>query len=302
MLDEFDDSLESKHVQRNNLRHRDLPNTLEIVCRKSSLSDGSSVNRSIVTATEGAPGREWKGPILAMKIKGWDDVDLPTYKDTRMRDFRDVVDYFNWCKEDSVQAEEVVQQDIRKSKIRGVMITCKGDKMAFGTEEFTSMDVSAEDPIFGEPIVPISRLVGMNLHTIKYTRDRFWEDEYDDDYSVDDDYFYENVPASLLHLDVNDSNGGWGCAPVGWQSGVGNVLVVRSDRQDVSIQEVKDICNFCQFKISPIIAKAQILRAQVMGVLTPEGYEKYLAEEMRRKEVDTSEDAEMQGREMDGQG
>ena len=289
----YDALPEYKPIQRNALRDRDLTNTLEVICRDTFLIDGSRVNKSVVKATQGRPGHEWRGPILAMKKEGFGRVPR-FFLDIDMRDYRDVVDYFISYGNpdyDSVGNEDVRGRDNNHNgkgkKVRGVKINCEGDQMCFGAAKFAAVDVPVGHPVFLEPIAPISRLVGMPLHTWKCPPNRAWEDN---------DSSYTNVPATVLHRTTDEGSGDlWGWAPMKWKNEVGNVLVVRGDDRDVSVQQVEALCHFCEFKMQPLFENAlgfglvQMSRAEVIGCMTPEGFREYFAE-MRAKKMDEGED------------
>ena len=271
-------------IRHNTLRDRNLSNTLEVICRDSFLIDGSSVNSSVVKATQGAMRHSWKGPILAMKKQGL-SIDPPVYLDVDMQDYRDVVDYFiSYGTSESVGHEDVGgwdrNHDWKGKMTRGVKINCEGDQKYCGTARFTAVDVPAGHPVFSNAIAPISKLVGMPIHTWQCPPDKTWKDK----------AVYTNVPATFLHLNTDESSGdGWGWAPMKWQNNVGSVLVVRSDGRDVSAQQVEALCHFCQFKMQPLFENAtggglvHMSRAEVMGYLTPEGFRDYFAEMRVRK-------------------
>ena len=268
---------EYKPIQRNALRDRNLPNTLEVICRETFGIDGSSVNRSVIKATGVQPGHVWRGPILAMKKRGL-GIDPRFFLDIDTHDYRDVVDYFI-----SYGADR--RQDYRTGKVRGVKINCKGDQIFCDATVFAAVDVPAAHPVFYEPIAPISRLVGMPLHTRKCPPNNLWKDRHHDSQNP-----YENVPATFLHRNSDESSGNWwGWAPMRWRDNVGSVLVVRSNGQDVTVQQVEALCHFCQFKMQPLFENAlggglvQMSRAEVMGHLTPEGFRDYFAEMRARK-------------------
>ena len=286
----YDACPEYKPIQRNPLRDRDLTNTLEVICRDTFLIDGSSVNKSVIKATQGAPGHDWRGPILAVKKQGL-GIDPRFFLDIDMRDYRDVVDYFiSYGAYESVEEGDVRGGDKshnrKGKKVRGVKINCKGDQMYFGAAGFAAVDVPAGHPVFWEPIAPISRLVGMPLHTKQCPPDKAWKDNHN---------VYTNVPATFLHLNADERSGDWwGWAPMKWQNEVGSVLVVRGDGRDVSVQQVEVLCHFCQFKMQPLFENAlggghvQMSRAEVMGCLTPEGFRDYFAK-MRARKMDEGE-------------
>lgn len=286
---QYDAFPERKLIQRNILRDRNLANSLEVVCRETFLIDGSESNKSIIRATHGSTGHTWKGPIVALKKQGL-GMDPLRYLDIDMQDYRDVVDYFTSYGDESVQDTEVRHD--RKGKVRGVKINCEGDQRTFGAEPYSAVNVPQDHPVFYSPVAPISELVGMPVRTTKYPPDRLWKDNHDD---VSD--LYENVPATVLHRVLDPSTGDrWGWAPMQWQNDVGSVLVVRSDGQDMTTQQLEVLSHFCQFKLQPLIENAmggglvEMTREEVMGYMTPDGFGHYFAE-MRAKKIREGGDA-----------
>ena len=283
-LGDYDAPPEYKPIRRNPLRDRNLTNTLEVICRETFLIDGSSVNKSVIKATQGAMGHEWRGPILAMKEQGL-SIDPQFFLDIDMRDYRDIVDYFilygaPFSMEDGNVKGRDKNHGGKGKKVRGVKINCEGDQINFGAPGYAAVDVPAAHPVFSNPVAPISKLVGMPLHTWQYPPDRASKDNPD------------NVPATMLHRNTDEDSGNWwGWAPLKWQNDVGSVLVVRNDDQDVSVQQVEALCHFCQFKMQPLFENAlggglvEMSRAEVLGYLTPEGFAEYFAE-MRAKKMD----------------
>lgn len=237
---------EYKLIGRNLLRDRVLANTLEVTCRETFAVDGSQVKKSIVKATNDCTGITWKGPIVALKKRGL-GMDPHFYMDIDLQDYRDVVDYFISYGNESVQDIQVGRKDT-KGKVRGVKINCVGDQRAFGAEVYSPVDVPIDHPVFYEPIAPISSSVGMPLHTRKYPPNRLWKE----DHSA-----YMNIPATFLHQNIDDtSSAEWGWVPTMWQDEVGSVLVVRSDGQDVTTQQLEALCYFCRFKMPPLFENA----------------------------------------------
>ena len=277
-------SPEYKPIKRNLLRGRDLTNTLEVICRETFVIDGSSVNKSVVQATQFAMGYKWRGPILAMKKQGL-SIDPRFHLDIDMQDYRDVVDYFISYKSIFPAEDEDVRggnqiQYRNGRKVCGVKINCEGAQSKFGAPKFAAVDVPAAHPVFSNPVAPTSKLVGMPLHTWQYPPDSASKDN------------PTNVPATVLHRNTDETSGNWwGWAPMKWQNDVGGVLVVRNDDLDVSVQEVEALCHFCQFKMQPLFENAlggglvQMSRAEVLAYLTPEGFGEYIAE-MRAMKMD----------------
>ena len=264
-LGQFEPSYQEIPIQRNTLRGQTFTNTLQVVCRETFQIDGSQLNKSVIKATRGGAVLPWAGPIIALKKKGL-GIDPLYYTDIDMQDYRDVVDrLFSY-------ANESVQHKI--SKLRGVKIHCKGDQRTFGTGVYSAVDVPKDHPIFYGPIAPISQLVGMPIHTRKYPPDKLWKDSLAES--------TENVPATFLHLAADPSSDAWGWAPLSWQNDVGNVLVVRSDGQDVTTRQVEALSRFCQFKMIPLFENAsggglvEMTKEEVMRYLTPSVFEEFM--------------------------
>lgn len=141
---------------------------------------------------------------------------------------------------------------------------------------YSAVDVPKDHPVFYNPIAPISELVGMSVHTRKYPPDRLWEDNHDGS--------YENDPATFLHMVPDANSDWWGWAPSEWRGDVGSVLVVRSNDQDVTTQQVEALCRFCQFKMQPLFENGlggglvEMTKAEVMAYMTPEAFRDYCAE------------------------
>ena len=275
---------EYRPIQRNALLDRNLTNTLNVIYRSTYLSDGSSVNKSVVKATQGAQGHEWRGPILAMKKKGL-GTDPGFFLDINMQDYRNVVDYFVSYRpdelEDDVRGRDQNHDQEEVRKVRGVKIHCEGDQGEYGFAEFAAVDVPAGHPVFSKAIVPISRLIGMPLHTWQYPPDEVWRNKPN---------AHTNVPATVLHRNTGlGSDVSWGSIPMRWQNDVGSVLVARSDSQDLSVQRMEALCHFCQFKMQPLFENAQgiglmqMSRPEVMGHLTTKGFAEYFHEMKLRK-------------------
>ena len=265
-------------IQRNALHDRNLTNTLIVICRETFSIDGSSVNKSVAKATQGAPGHEWRGPILAMKETGL-GTDTRFFLDVDMQDYRDVVDYFISYRPDELEDEDgrVRNQNHngKGEKVRGVKIHCEGDQRQYGFAKFAAVDVPAGHPVFSKAIVPISRLIDMPLHSWQYPPDQIWKKKPN---------AHTNVPATVLHRNTGiDSGDSWGSIPKKWQNDVGSVLVVRRDGRDLSVQRIEALCHFCQFKMQPLFENAQMSRAEVQGYLTLQGFAEYFHEMKLRK-------------------
>ena len=267
------DDYESTSFQQNRLRERNFQNTIEVTCRGSADIDGSEVNKSIVHVTNDAAACEWRGEIVAMKKRGLGRTQQ-VFMDMDLQDYRDVIDYFVLYGDDS-RADQDAADYVRPGKVRGVKINCVGDQRTFGAERFSAVDVPAGHPVFYEPVSQISTFVGLPIRTRRCPPDQLWAD--DNSYTP-----YMNIPAPFLHQATDDdSDAPWGLVPLHWQGDIGTVLVVRSDGQDVTPQQVEDLCDFCQFKMRPMFSNGRgfghvhMTRGEVMGCMTEEGFAEF---------------------------
>ena len=309
-------SAEHKMIQKNLLRGRSLANNLEVVCRETFLVDGSLKNQryvfegsfgptrfhylvastrhfpfqrmlipdhgnSIIKATQGGLYHDWRGPMLAFKENG-KSLDTTTHLDMNMQDYRDIVGYFISYGDETVNDSD--QHHNGSGKVKGVKISCQGDQITFGAEKYVPVDVPRSHMVFYSGTPPISELVGFPVRVRQYPPDRLWKDS-------DDAGVYKNQAATFLHQETDKSSNWWGWAPMPWQNEVGSVLVVRSDGNDVTKQQVEALCEFCQFKMQPLFENGlgaglvKMTREEVMGYMTPARFREYFAE-LREKKLD----------------
>ena len=87
------DLFEYLPITRNALRGFDLSHKVEVICRDSFLSDGSTPNICVEQTTGGKKIYDWRGPIAVMRLR-WDGSDSKIYEDITATDFRVAVDYF----------------------------------------------------------------------------------------------------------------------------------------------------------------------------------------------------------------
>jgi hypothetical protein len=92
------------------------------VGRDIFLIDRSILNQSIVRATNDIISHPWKGPILALRMKGIERDPL-YYDHIIIGDFRDVIDYFFIYNDETVKK---TNQTI-KIKIKKIKVNCEGD-------------------------------------------------------------------------------------------------------------------------------------------------------------------------------
>lgn len=252
-------------VQRKTVRERDLPNTLKIIYRDTFLFDGSKTNESVVAATQEAVSHTWMGPVIAMKLNGL-GADPRSHMDIDLNDYRDVVDYFTSYRNAGSRTSGPI--------VKGVKISCRGEQTTFGTAKYVAVDVPKDHPVFNSPIAPMSELVGLPVRARKYPADRRWRDN-----TVSD--VFENQAVTFLHQTTDVTSSAWGWAPFQWQNEIGSVLVVRSDKKDITTHLVEALCHFCQNKMQPLFENGlggglvDMTREEVTGHITPEKFRQY---------------------------
>jgi hypothetical protein len=269
-------------VQRNVLRSRDIGHTIEIVARDAFLIDGSIPNQSIIRTTNGGAPHAWKGPVLALRMKGLGRDPLH-YDHITMSDFRDVVDYFLAYGDETVGGID----QTKRTKVKGVKISCEADQKVFGAEKYVSVEVPREHPIFTQATPPcgISELVQLPVLVRKYPADKAWAK----DESISGTG-YNNQAATFLNLST-DTNSRllmeWGWAPVEWQNKVGSVLVVRADGKDLSPHHCEVLCTFCQFEMQPLFEDSMgsgmdpenpMSKDAVLQKMTKENFDRYFTQ------------------------
>lgn len=84
-------------------------------------------------------------------------------------DYRDTVDCLTACHHNEVA--EGTNGNPGHGTVKGVKINCGSDQERSGSEKFIVIDVPEDHPVFGEPMAPISELVGLPIRTRKYPGD-----------------------------------------------------------------------------------------------------------------------------------
>lgn len=87
-----------------------------------------------------------------------------------------------------------------------------------------------------------------------------------------------NAASLMMGIDLDPEI--WGWAPEKWTNNLGNVLITRSDGQDVVLEDVKMMCYCVRWKLRPLIEDAMgfglvwQIRQQVLDYITWENMEK----------------------------
>jgi hypothetical protein len=189
---------------------------------------------------------DWRGEVVAMKRRGLDEVPSP-HGDMTMVDYRDVVDSLTGYRDMTTDPHQN-----RVEKVKGVKISCLGDEVAFQAKKYTAVDVPTDHPVFAEPTTPISARIGLPIKAHKSPPDRRWSALGCSGRECP----YNNQAATFLQMCVDPTEDSWGVASMRWQDRVGSVLVVRQEGGDITPQHVEALCQFCQYKLSPLFAES----------------------------------------------
>jgi len=245
-------------VRRNPRRDRDLINTIEVVFRDTFLIDGSKPNRSLYNAV-GSTSHDWRGPSVVLRKKGLSR-DPNFYADISLADYRHVLDYFATYGDDNVSVlEQGINPPTRSyNAVLGVKVTCFGEQKLHSAKPFVQVLVPVthveRNNLYPEgEISPISRLVGLPIRAWKFTTKGEWQNRADWEFNMHPD---SNLTASKLFMEPEICSPGWGWAPMCWQTGIGNVLLLRADDTDLLVEDAELLCRFCEWKLQPLFEDA----------------------------------------------
>ncbi len=224
-------------IARNTFRGYNLSNrSIHIYYLDVMSTDSSSPNESVVKSTQGMQQHDWMGPIVVLRAEGkagnpW------VFQDVTQADFRVAVDFFIQSGEQTME-ELAIRGMYPEIKVNGVKINCEADLKPFGAEQYAAVRVPRDHPIFHvtEP-VEISKYLGFPILVYRYL--------FDIPLGADT-LPYTNSPASYLHMCFDPSALACGMVPLGWDTLVGSVLVVRQDRKDITPHQVEALCSYCE--------------------------------------------------------
>ena len=251
--------LATSHVDHNPIRGRQLGSgialwaprkagyTVALRFRETFLIDGSPPNRSIPASAGifGAVPHQWCGSVVAMRTT-WAELD----EDITLADFRHALDYFlSYGTTETTQSGDD-SQGRPSTTIRGVMISCYGERKLHGSERYVSVQVPTHHPTrtVGKDgsISPISRRLGMPLRLWKYPDIERWIDPPGWNRTIGAE---SNQDAAFLMMETDPTSSGWGFAPIYWNNSLGNVLVIREDEKDLSVDDLGAICRFVRKRL-----------------------------------------------------
>lgn len=284
LLGKDDPIADRRLVKWNVLRGKNLAHSVEVIFRDRFLKDGSKPNRSIAGAigSAGPAPHSWRGPAVVLRKHGL-DTDPRFYGDISLADYRDVLDYFIKYADDSVEVRDVESPSRGDNTILGVKVACYGQQKLHGAAEFMSVEVPTRRFSGGETSA-ISILVGLPLKAARLGSNDDWAYLPDWEYSMGPS---SNRTACMLFLETNIDSPRWGFAPLSWQLGIGDVLLVRADGKDLSVEQAELLCRFCRLKLQPLfedslgVGRVQRSKAEVIAYINAENMEVYKQELLR---------------------
>jgi hypothetical protein len=254
---------DTMYIEHNPVRDRNLGSgmayfkegySIAVIFRDNFLKDGSAMNKSLLksVSTSGIPPYSWRGPIVALRVS-----PPEFYQDITLVDFRHIIDYMISYGTTETRESANHPEDRISSTIRGVKICCYGEEKLHSSKPYISVDVSRAHPTrltYGEcAISPISKLLGMPLKVWKYPDTDNWINPpgWAENMNAD-----SNPNAAFLMMETDPKNPRWGGVPPYWNTDLGNVLAVRDDDKDLTVEDIKMVCYFARLKLQPMFEDA----------------------------------------------
>ncbi|KAI9642451.1 hypothetical protein NHQ30_009256 [Ciborinia camelliae] len=199
-------------------------------CNKDCSDNEAKFNKSVLFMTKGTPGR-WNGPLVLLRREdsGWST----TYSDVVLADFRLVIEHMKF----QVPYE---QKETQAPRWNAMLLRCLGDP---SPSEGKALAALCEDVrVVHEMREPtnVSKQMGLPLLIERLARPASLIDTFDEDP-------LENPCCNFLNLDIRPDSETWGKTPPYWKKGVGNVLVARQDKRDLSYYQLIAIAAFLEF-------------------------------------------------------
>lgn len=132
------------------------------------------------------------------------------------------------------------------------MIHCYGEQKLHGSERFVAVEVPMSHPTrtvgLDGSISPISQRLGTPLRLWKYRGQDIeaWTDPPGWDENI---CASSNQDAAFLMMETDPKSSSWGFAPLYWNTDLGNVVVIREDEKDLSVDDLRAICHFTRKKL-----------------------------------------------------
>ena len=273
---------------QNQRRRLSLGHDLTLCYNESAGIIGSPINKSVRAAAGiSVPvPHEWCGPLVLLKGN-------PAYSfgDVTLADFRHVLDYFvtYWNK--------TLREEPSSNTIWGVRINCYGEQILHGVDKFIRAAVDWNIPEDFE-VSLVSKLLNLPVKAAKIKTTDAWGQYPEWNYDMEDHGSptrpEHNPEAGALFVDVNLSSSGWGQIPNKWGENIGNVLLLRDDGEDMSLEEAEALCRYCTELLMPAFSQclgSKMSRSEVLRYLTSEQLDNF-RRELRDGKVGGEEEEE----------
>ena len=260
---------------QNKRRDLSLDHDLTLYYNDSAGVHGLPVNKSVQAAAGiSAPvPHEWCGPLVFLRGNpgyGFGDVTLA--------DFRHVLDYFvtYW--------DTTLREEPSSNTVWGVKLSCHGERILHGAAKFIKVAVDLNNPK-GFEVSPVSKLIGLLVKAAKAritdAGGGYPEWNYDSDEDGSSASLDHNPEAGALFVDVDPSSTEWGQITKEWKEGIGNVLLLRENGEDMTFEEVETLCRFCTKVLMPAFYQClagKTPRSEGLRCLTTERLDKSVCE------------------------
>jgi hypothetical protein len=260
-------------INRNYFKKFKLMYPVVLHMRDAFNFDGSRPNITLVEVTKEQLRMQWKGPLV---VYSKDAFHSSACQDITLSDFRTFLDF---CKKydvsggglsDSLRLNNYLELELTNpglfnslllhnsanQTIRGVEITCEGDRHFLATEQFLSVDVPVVHPIFddvnndngyiaGFGATEVSRMIQVPLLVRRLFPDKEWNNKTFLSHLRPQNW-YSNSVAQYLNLNTDITSTEWGCRDPGYNSGqiYSRVLVVREDKLAITVRQVEAVAAF----------------------------------------------------------
>lgn len=244
-------------------------NQIELYYTAKTPGDQSTLNLSVLSATQHRTMQRWFGPLLAVKVVF--PATTPTqYLDMDMVDYRDVIDFL--CTHPAFDIN-IATDPVAASKreISAVRINSSSD-LSRGRVPFELLRIRADDPACSAPVTGISRLIKFPVRVSRCPL------PYAVGYDAATD-LVENPAATYLQLGV-DLETDWGFVGREWVDPAGSVVVVREGGAELHPQHVEALAHWCAYVLRPMFLDSLGMGTELEE---PMGKEEVLARVTRRE-------------------
>jgi hypothetical protein len=214
------------------------------------------------------------------------------YEDITAGDFRHLIDHITSYSSTATPECGPDPEDRVPRSVRGVKISCFGEKSLHGAESFMSVWVHSFHPAMLDQMSnngrtsPISQILGVPIRLWKYPDNENWINIPGWNHTLSAD---SNQNAAFLMVETDVNSPDWGWVPLTWNLELGNVLAVREDGQDLDLNYLRFLCRFVREKLQPMIEDAlgsgtsSRTKREVRDFMTTGNFENFMEETMKEE-------------------